>query len=120
MACEAEKVLAMRKRKSPEAGWAALERLERQHRQQQEDDEKCERLALTLMGMPRICKFRRCRRARLCCGSPPACFDLYKGLVWERWPSANGRILRWAYPRQNGDGRSSGSDAEAGPERDTD
>jgi hypothetical protein len=114
MACEARKVLAMRKRISPEAGRAALERLESRYRQQQEDNEKCERLALTLMGMPKICKFRRCRRARLCCGSPPACFDLYKGLVWERWPSANGRIMRWAYPRPRREKSSAGGGDEPG------
>ena len=107
----------MRKRISPEAGRAALERLESRCRQQQEDDEKCERLALTLMGMPRICKFRRCRRARLCCGSPPACFDLYKGLVWERWPSANGRILRWAYPRSRWKSGCGDNDGDTGDHR---
>jgi hypothetical protein len=103
----------MGKRISPEAGRAALERLESRYRQQQDDDEKCERLALTLMGMPRICKFRRCRRARLCCGSPPACLDLYEGLVAERRSSAMGRILRWVEgPRRKSSSAGGGKDSD--------
>jgi hypothetical protein len=99
----------MRKRVSPEAGRAALERLERRYWEEQEENEKCERVALTVMRMPQICKFRRCRRARLCLGPTPICQELYNGLVMERWPRAGARILRETDPRRRRGGGSNGS-----------
>ena len=42
----------------PEAGRAALDRLELRVKEMHEEDEKCQRVAATLMRLPQLCKFR--------------------------------------------------------------
>jgi hypothetical protein len=53
--------------------------------QQESTDDRAGRALATIVHLPRICRFRKCRRSQLCVGQPARCLDDHAGLGKARW-----------------------------------
>jgi hypothetical protein len=55
-------------------------------------DALIERLLASAMGLPRVCVFKVCRRAKRCFGAEPVCLEHHRGLAKKRWRAAAARL----------------------------